>query len=122
MAGLQSDDVVDSLAKSIKERSVIKDPTSDAFRKTGTKAAEIIAGAFKEQGVELATNISVLDFGAGSGRVALPLMAAYPAMALTAADVDSESIEYLSHKVSKHCQVLVSGYLPPLDVPGIFET
>ncbi len=105
------------LASSIKQRSSIKDPTSVAFTKTGTSAANIISAIFMDYGIDLNNNLKVLDFGSGSGRVALPLIKSNPNIELTATDVDSEAIDYLSLNIPSHCTAEVAHYSPPALYP-----
>lgn len=110
------------LATAIADRSTIKNPNSDAFRSSGARAAAILAEAFEKHGVALAQDAAVLDFGSGSGRVALPLLEARPDIRLTAMDVDAEAIEYLALQLPEHCSAAVSTYEPPLALPdGCFD-
>jgi tRNA G46 methylase TrmB len=81
------------LADAIGKRSVIKDPKSRAFRKSGSAAANIVERQLK---LYLHTETPlILDFGSGSGRVALPLAKNNPSFKLTCVDVDQEAIAYL---------------------------
>lgn len=106
------------LAESIKQRSVIKDPTSKAFKKTGLTAANIIIEELINCLRELDSSLRILDFGAGSGRVALPLINLHSSISLYCNDVDVESIEYLSLNLPDHCEAKPNNYTPPLSYPN----
>jgi SAM-dependent methyltransferase len=105
---------LDWLVSAIKARSTIKDPTSEAFRKSGRKAAQIIATTFARYGVVLGDKLRVLDFGAGSGRVAIPLLEQHPGIRLCCVDVDAEAIAYLDAQLPDEHQAVVNGFNPPL--------
>jgi SAM-dependent methyltransferase len=109
------------LAASIGGRSRIKDPNSDEVRKSGEKAAEILATEIM-RAYGKSPQIAVLDFGAAAGRVTVPLARLLPRSRVTATDVDAESIEYLQLTAPANCAGQVNAYVPPLPfAPGTFD-
>ncbi|MGH8468116.1 MAG: class I SAM-dependent methyltransferase [Gammaproteobacteria bacterium] len=101
------------LVKSISSRSSIKNTTTDAFRKTGRQAAEIVKNKINKHFHDLGV-LNVLDFGAGSGRVAIPLASLINLRRFCCVDVDREAIEYLAMELGESCEASVNGYVPPL--------
>lgn len=108
------------LATSIKSRSTIKDPTSDAFVSTGKQAAKIISSEFISRLGSLDSTKRILDFGCGSGRVALNLLRDHKNLKLYCNDVDAEAVEFLSLTTEENCIAEISGYMPPLSYPDEF--
>ena len=103
----------EELIEKIKSRSSIKDPTSAAFAGAGSKAAAIVNKTVMQY-VQSPNPLSVLDFGAGSGRVAIPLVTLLKMGRFCCVDVDREAIEYLAGELGEKCEASVNGYLPPL--------
>lgn len=103
----------DALAKSIKSRSIIKDPTNRTFVETGQAAANIL-GSELERRLGSLNGARILDFGAGSGRIAIPLSKDFPDMRLHCTDVDAEAIDYLSQNAPSNLECSVGSYMPPL--------
>ena len=101
------------LAARIKRRSVIKDPTSDAFYASGNKAATILAGRI-ELHFGPDPELDILDFGCGSGRVLLPLARLLPRCRFSGNDVDAEAVSYLSCVAPTNCRAEANLYNPPL--------
>jgi SAM-dependent methyltransferase len=108
------------LASNIKQRSTIKDPTTDAFKKSGRSAANILGKLLGDLLGEINQEHRIFDFGAGSGRVAIPMLEMYPAMQLYCNDVDKEAIEYLALNTPDNCITAVNDYNPPLDFEDNF--
>lgn len=101
------------LVSRIKSRSAIKDPTTAAFESTGRLAAEEVHGRIKKY-FPGRQDLAVLDFGSGSGRVAIPLARLLQTKRLCCVDVDREAVEYIALELGASCETGVNGYLPPL--------
>jgi len=101
------------LANNISSRSSIKDPTTDGFKEAGRKAAEIVMKKINKHFHDVRA-LNVLDFGAGSGRVAIPLANLIKMARFCCVDVDREAIEYLAIELGESCEASVNGYIPPL--------
>ena len=105
------------LEQTIKKRSPNKDPTTTAFRVFGRTVAEIVAKEIRDVfGNDPA--IAVLEFGAGSGRVAAPLATLLPMCTIEATDVDEEAVAYMRLTAPLNLRALMNSYRPPLPYPA----
>jgi len=100
------------LAESIASRSKIKNPNAPGFRASGEAATNVIAGYISRYARW--GNINVLDFGAGSGRVIIPLAKLHPETSFDATDVDREAIEYIRLTAPSNVKAEFNPYDGPL--------
>lgn len=85
----------------------------EIFKKQGTEISGNVFDALSPHVPNLASGtLNVLDFGCGSGRVALPLYHQYR-FPTAAVDVSPKATEYLGNTL-KNVQVRKTEYLPPL--------
>lgn len=92
-----------------------------AFIRVGTEIANNVFDALSSYLPSLGNgDVSVLDFGCGPGRVALPLYHSHR-FPTAAVDVSPKAVDYLTNTL-KEITVLRTEYLPPLPFPnGYFD-
>jgi len=86
--------------------------TTEAFLQQGTRMAKVVAENITEFFGHFPSNLSILDFGCGVGRVLLPLTSLANAQ-WHACDVNDRAISYL-RRVAPKVNANVSDYYPPL--------
>lgn len=106
---------VETVKARIRARSWIKDPDSAPFKTLGPAVAGMVCSILNET---IGTKgIKVLDFGCGSGRVALPLSEMLDNGSVHGADVDEDAVEYVRLLQKSNCTASKSPVSPPLDFP-----
>jgi SAM-dependent methyltransferase len=92
-------------------RRVAGSPGEESFRRSGLMHVECYEAALAAAGVELSQAASVLDWGAGCGRMTSHLGARAPRASLTAVDTDAEAIGWVADNLA--VEAFAIGLLPP---------
>ncbi len=80
--------------------------SEEAFRRTGLMHVECYEAALAASGVELAHVTSILDWGAGCGRMTAHLPARAPNARITAVDTDAEAIAWVAEHLPVHAAAI----------------
>lgn len=102
-----------AVADSISARSGIKIPGHDHYRSSGATVAGLMTELLSQQLGSL-DGTQLLDFGAGTGRIAIPFAEMNRRASVTCVDVDAEAVEFVSLAAPKNCRAVVGPYVPPL--------
>lgn len=86
---------------------------ADWFVHSGALSIQDIRAAVEKVGRRLEEFEQILDFGCGSGRILVPLLAELPAARLTGVDIDDEALAWLRPQLPEACLRTVDP-LPPL--------
>lgn len=109
-----------NLMNSIKSRSIIKDATASWFVKSGSNVSILFKNIIDKYVNK--KDLTILDFGAGSGRVVLRFAEENPNYMVYCCDVDNESVEYIKLNSTPNCIPSTNNYIPPLDYnSGMFD-
>lgn len=103
----------EDLIRSVGQRSPIKNMADARVRRSGERAADIVAAKL----APIDEEARILDFGAASGRVAVPLASLLPKARIYCADVDEEAALLAAELLPARCSSIVSNENPPLPFP-----
>lgn len=93
----------------------------ESFYKSGQQSVRDIEAVLSVIGREMASYDTILDFGAGCGRIMLWLEKLAASSSLHGVDIDKRAIEY-SQQTFPYASFKVNQPLPPLDYPdGFFD-
>jgi SAM-dependent methyltransferase len=96
-----------------KEMAQIGSASKEIFVAQGTRMSGVIYDAMIEYFGRLSPGLSLLDFGCGVGRVAIPLASRLPSANFSVCDVNPKAIKYVQ-RVLPDAAAEVTSFQPPL--------